>query len=375
MNKKLFSKNLIKIYPEFGTVSEEFLENFVNLKKQHYILYLVCQVFVRSHSFRLSRYIFKPIDKKILAFLYSQLILRNREFVGEINPQTSISNFDLTETDFDVVVIGSGPGASVAALRAAENGQSVLILEKGLEYSSSQINHHSPEQLKYQFKNSGFGFIYGNKPAIFTEGETVGGSSEVNSGLYYRLSGIHRDKFLKSLKIDSSEFQIFEDKIEKMLSVQKEPIDFSYRNDSLKVFIDGSNKLGLECQEIPRWRSYKPHIVHESMSQTYLRKLKSYNCLIVQSANVDKLIPLTNYISVRFKDKNSDIKFVKARKVILGAGTLATPEILFQSRLARSSEFQFNFHPMIRAVAKSSCHPIVQTGLQSDNQSINQINK
>ena len=39
----------------------------------------------------------------------------------------------------DVVVIGSGYGGSVAALRAAKHGAKVLVLERGKEYLSGEF--------------------------------------------------------------------------------------------------------------------------------------------------------------------------------------------------------------------------------------------
>ena len=39
-------------------------------------------------------------------------------------------------SDFDVIVVGAGPGGSIAAMVAAENGLSVLLLEKRQEIGS-----------------------------------------------------------------------------------------------------------------------------------------------------------------------------------------------------------------------------------------------
>ena len=50
------------------------------------------------------------------------------------------------------------------------------------------IEHHSLDQTTKQFKKQGLNFCYGNIPMLFTEGETYGGGSEVNSGLYFKLT-------------------------------------------------------------------------------------------------------------------------------------------------------------------------------------------
>ena len=40
------------------------------------------------------------------------------------------------QTEFDYIVVGSGFGGSVSALRLAEKGYSVLVIEKGRRYES-----------------------------------------------------------------------------------------------------------------------------------------------------------------------------------------------------------------------------------------------
>ncbi|HEX6917398.1 MAG TPA: FAD-dependent oxidoreductase, partial [Phycicoccus sp.] len=49
------------------------------------------------------------------------------------------TDHDLHEHDYDVVVIGSGFGGSVAALRAAEKGYSVLVLEAGRRFEDEDF--------------------------------------------------------------------------------------------------------------------------------------------------------------------------------------------------------------------------------------------
>ena len=42
-------------------------------------------------------------------------------------------------SDFDYIVIGSGFGGSVSALRLAEKGYTVLVIEKGKRFNSSDF--------------------------------------------------------------------------------------------------------------------------------------------------------------------------------------------------------------------------------------------
>ena len=42
-------------------------------------------------------------------------------------------------SDFDYIVIGSGFGGSVSALRLAEKGYTVLVIEKGKRFNSNDF--------------------------------------------------------------------------------------------------------------------------------------------------------------------------------------------------------------------------------------------
>src|SRR5512136_2412808 len=61
----------------------------------------------------------------------------------------SSCNFKSMAMDFDVIVIGSGFGGSVAALRASEKGHRGAILEMGRRVSKADIEkaNHSPLDL------------------------------------------------------------------------------------------------------------------------------------------------------------------------------------------------------------------------------------
>ena len=51
--------------------------------------------------------------------------------------------------DFDVLVIGSGFGGSVSALRLAEKGYSVLVLEKGKNFADEDFARSNWQFWKY----------------------------------------------------------------------------------------------------------------------------------------------------------------------------------------------------------------------------------
>ncbi|HRP29148.1 MAG TPA: FAD-binding protein, partial [Burkholderiaceae bacterium] len=58
----------------------------------------------------------------------------------------------MSSFDYDVIVIGSGFGGSVAALRAVEKGYSVGVLEAGRRYADADLPKSSWEFGKYQWQ-------------------------------------------------------------------------------------------------------------------------------------------------------------------------------------------------------------------------------
>ena len=114
---------------------------------------------------------------------------------------------------YDTIVIGSGPGGAIAALRLIENNEKVLIIEAGNAYDPDKIEHHSLAQTNLQFYKQGMNFCYGNIPMLFAEGSTYGGGSEVNSGLYFKLTEPYKSKLLKKSNITHDEWNSVEKKL------------------------------------------------------------------------------------------------------------------------------------------------------------------
>ncbi len=252
------------------------------------------------------------------------------------------------EEIYDIAVIGSGPGGSIASLRSLEKGKRVILIEAGSIFSPGTIEHHSLDQTTNQFKNQGMNFCYGNVPMLFAEGSTYGGGSEVNSGLYFKLTEPYRRSFLDKCKIQEEEWSRYEKKVEEMLFVQKAP---SGTFDNLKsALVEGSNKMGLICEEVPRWRTYEPVEDHKSMQATYLKKAEQKGLDVLSESEVKKILPNKDYIKIECLSEENTI-FIKTKKVVLSSGTIGTPQILKNSGLLKDKIY-FNFHPMNRAVAE-----------------------
>lgn len=250
---------------------------------------------------------------------------------------------------YDTIVVGSGPGGSIAASKLLEKGKKVLIVEKGSHYNSKSIKHHSYTQTKLQFGNEGLNFCYGNVPIIFTEGSTYGGGSQVNSGLYFKLTGKYKEQFLALTGIPQEEWELKEEYVEKKIHVQMQPKNYS--TNLVSTLVDGSNKnKNLVCKEIPRWRKYNPEI-HQGMIETYLNESENLGLKKLTNSEVMKIDNSRKDYLLIYILKDNQVKTLKSRKVVVSAGTISTPWLLKKSKLLKD-KVRLNLHPMTRCVVK-----------------------
>ncbi|MDC0051731.1 GMC family oxidoreductase N-terminal domain-containing protein [Acidimicrobiaceae bacterium] len=305
-----------------------------------FLIYLwICNIFTKKHI----------INKKVIFFKFiagiSILVFESETESESVNPIND--NYKLINDEiFDTVVVGSGPGGSLAALKMIENKENVLLIEAGQNFKPNSISHHSFKQTKYQFSNEGMSFCYSNMPMAFAEGATYGGGSEVNSGLYFKLTSPYKEKFLSLSNIDEGEWHNKENTIEDILSVQKSPF---LKKDNIKsALINGSKKEGLFFSEVPRWRKYTPVEESQSMQVTYLKNATDLGLKILCETSVNKIIRNDKNISIQIQNKDG-IHTINSKKVILAAGTIGTPKILKNSGFLKD-KVSFNFHPMTRCV-------------------------
>ena len=127
-----------------------------------------------------------------------------------------------------VVVIGSGPGGSIAAFYLAQAGLDVALIEEGGEET---VPSFSAKELRLKYRAKGQTLTFGSPPVQYVEGCCVGGGSEINSGLYHRLPRSIRKEWENRLQIDSfsqSDLESHYRECESVLSVQTLPSSLSF---------------------------------------------------------------------------------------------------------------------------------------------------
>ena len=95
-------------------------------------------------------------------------------------------------TEVDTVIVGSGYGGSVAALRLAEVGKEVVVLERGAEYLPGEFPNEFGQMVKFQRLEGPSGPL-GQPAGLFNwrvgsafsslVGNGLGGGSLINAGV------------------------------------------------------------------------------------------------------------------------------------------------------------------------------------------------
>ena len=89
--------------------------------------------------------------------------------------------------DTEILVIGSGAGGAVTAATLARAGRTVAVVEEGPWVDPDATEPFSLQEMVAKYRHGGSCAALGRPAIAYAEGRCVGGSTEINSGLYHRL--------------------------------------------------------------------------------------------------------------------------------------------------------------------------------------------
>lgn len=266
----------------------------------------------------------------------------------------------------DYLVVGSGPGGGVSALRLAEEGKNVLIVEEGDLFLTHDFSDDISGLTRKLYRDGGLTPILGKNTVAFTEGVCVGGGSVINGGLIWRTPEWVLDEWIKDhqlTNINKLQFEKYFIDIEKKLNVTTESIIGNDNKDS--VFVkSAADDLGWKAVAVPRAveNCQRKNLcptgctsgAKQDILKTYLTLALDKGAKLIYNAKVLKLNTCNGKVESAFVTSKSgrDEVLIKFNKVVLAAGTVQTAMLLRKSGLSKNVGKKFEFHLNMKFLAE-----------------------
>jgi choline dehydrogenase-like flavoprotein len=242
---------------------------------------------------------------------------------------------------YDFAIVGSGYGGFIPALRLAENGFSVVVLEKGREFAESDFRQsYSPAYFRKLYDchyTSDF-------QAFFTTARALGGGSVLNAGASVKAPSESFDatrdgKRLWPASVSRRTLEPYYALVERELGIRQ--IEWAEVSKVGGKFAAILSAAGLTCDRISfNFRDClecgycqagcgfgrKNTGVH-----TYIEKSRRLGVRYITEAAVTRVFKRRDRFEITYR-KGWREKIVRASRVILAAGTLGNVRILHDSR-------------------------------------------
>lgn len=261
--------------------------------------------------------------------------------------------------DTQVLVIGSGAGGAVTAARLAEAGRSVLVAEEGPWCEPNQYPPFSLAEFVNQYRHQGPSAALGNPSITFAEGRCVGGSTEVNSGLYHRLPDHLAAEWRRDYAIaafDDATLARYAGEIESAITVSRLPGPAPRSSAALDR---GAESLGWRSVEFARVFAYddQGRGTKQTMSRTMIPRAVAAGAIIQPDCTVLGLERTGRRVTgaraeLRHPDGSTEVVRLRADDVFVCGGAIQTPALLQHSGFRRNIGRGLKFHPTVKVAAR-----------------------
>jgi choline dehydrogenase-like flavoprotein len=257
--------------------------------------------------------------------------------------------------DTDVCIIGSGAAGAILAWELAERGRKVVLLEKGGYFQKEAFTQREDEMIPRIYKNGGFQFAVPSG-IIVAQGSCVGGTTVVNDAVCFRTPDQILERWEKEFHIAGigpADMKGYFEKVELRLSVSEvRPDEINKNNSALKR---GCEKLGWSAS--PNRRNSKAcrqcglcHLgcaygTKQSMLETYIKDAEAFHggdVKIYSDCAAESLVTSGDRVKevravIHGRTRKVPVS-VRAKVVIVSAGTFASSELLLRSKLNRNGQ-------------------------------------
>ena len=258
---------------------------------------------------------------------------------------------------YDAVVIGSGFGGSINALRLAEAGKSVLVLERGKRYEPGEFPRDVRDVnslfWRYPKRAASRGLydvrFFSGIAAVVASG--VGGGSLVYANIHIRPDPAVFEDPPWPGSINRQSLDPYYDKVAAMLGIAPIPTDIKlvkrdvYRaaaqrlgrqvfDPDMAVSWSGPAQDGREpCRLVAECEFGCQYGAKNTLDFNYLARAESLGARIRPGSQVTRIEPAGQAYRVRYTDVASGAEAsATGQRVVLSAGTLGTNEILLRCR-------------------------------------------
>ncbi|UVS70359.1 GMC family oxidoreductase N-terminal domain-containing protein [Nitrososphaera viennensis] len=262
----------------------------------------------------------------------------------------------------DVCVIGSGAAGAIIASKLAQDGKSVVLIEKGGYYDAEDMNQREIEMIPLLWKNGGATFT-DNLRMLVVQGQCLGGSTVINDAVCFRTPQVTREQWRgMGANIPDERWDAAIEEVWKAIHASKvQDFELNDNNRMLrraceaKGYKAGNNDRNCRsCMQCGMCHIGCHYETKQDMLVTYIRKaVRGTGIRIYCDCSAERITyrsGVADGAEGDFVDRaTGQVKFkirVNAKAVVVSAGTIASSQILLKNAIAPDRAGRgLTFHP------------------------------